>query len=90
MTFHIGQKVVCVDNVGNHYLCMDEVYVVAGFGLTPLGNNGIFIEGAAQRSHNDEAGRPSPFYMRRFRPAVECKTDISIFTEMLTKTGVNA
>ena len=30
------------------------------------------------------------FAPKRFRPAVERKTDISIFTEMLTKTGVDA
>ena len=87
MTFHVGQKVVCVD-VGepNEHLRVGAVYTVAGGGGNWLREPSIFL---VETKHPLSG---LPFWSRRFRPIVERKTDISIFTKMLTpkKIGVDA
>jgi hypothetical protein len=84
MTFHVGQKVVCVDDSlpanpwhRQHPLVKAQVYVVRELHLYP-DCNCVDIDGS---------GRMWQHW--RFRPLIEKKTDISIFTEMLTpKTRV--
>lgn len=77
MAFHVGQKVVCVD-VNNyfmsgepHALVLNAVYEVCedhGWAVNLIGF---------------PSGYMTAFNNIRFRAAVERKTNISIFTEML-------
>lgn len=79
MTFRVGQKVVCVDAMPcTTTLVENAIYTVDR--IYPLGI--VVVEIPAPGNNG--------FFFRRFRPVVERKTDISIFTEMLTKTGVDA
>lgn len=83
MNFRVGQKVVCVDaSEKNGRWFADapiegRVYTIVGFAETKRGT-GLLLQEIA----NDEefCGSYSP---NRFRPIVERKTDISIFTAML-------
>lgn len=85
MTFRVGQKVVCVDDsrpvVGwaKQWLRKGNIYEIRS--IEPDGD-----------IHLIEIARESgtPFYHSRFRPIVERKTDISIFTAMLKPQGVDA
>lgn len=97
MNFRVGQKVVCVDDDwsrlsqvhrccapnrpsrGNTYTIRAMSYVVDGRQTVLLEEikNGI-VEWKAPWGKQEPA-----FYIGRFRPLVEKKTDISIFTEML-------
>jgi hypothetical protein len=71
MTFRVGQKVVCVDAVGQElFLRHDEVYVVDS--ISPCG---AYLR----------VGHAGGHYKRRFRPIVERKTDITVFTKILRK-----
>jgi hypothetical protein len=84
MAFRVGQKVVCVNEApdpDSFFLETDvlrngAVYTVASIGPTHWGNPGVALI---------EVPRPMGMSFRasRFRPAVERKTDISIFTEIL-------
>lgn len=88
MTFRVGQPVECVEGCSNPtwYLEKGKIYIVSDVGLF------------CDRLHVDLEGfPPSPlgplaFRASRFRPIVERKTDISIFTAMLTpsKRSVDA
>jgi hypothetical protein len=91
MNFHVGQKVVCVsdDFVGK----CGEIFPVVGGAYTircfdepePDGTTFIFlveILNIADEYDDDDFGECS-FATECFRPAVERKTDISIFTNML-------
>jgi len=85
MNFRVGQKIVCVDNSVD-YGCtwqpgecpqIGEVYTVERIGF--------YFSPSVQLV---ELPRTCPvhkwFRQSRFRPIVERKTDISIFTKMLT------
>lgn len=94
MTFHVGQKVVCVDAGG-----LDRLYVLGVDGrivhepYCSLRLGEIYTISAIfphhLRGHSVatllETERPPGlgYRLARFRPVVERKTDISIFTEML-------
>jgi hypothetical protein len=83
MTFRVEQKVVCVDaGVGamdaSLYLKQGGIYTVSivridALGVLVLGLSGVVYHWRASR----------------FRPAVERKTDISIFTAMLKPSKVS-
>ncbi|ASS55887.1 hypothetical protein [Rhizobium leguminosarum] len=89
--FHVGQKVVCIwedtGEPGPEPKC-GVVYTVSA----------VFM--AADLPHIDLVELPCPdtdewfggYKAEAFRPVAERKTDISIFTDMLTKqrTGVQA
>lgn len=103
MTFHVGQKVVCIDdqvrvsarNPGifkrfrkfrdlHHNLNEGDIYTI-----TALGSEWDVIKNAefltllvdgAWHFGSRHVGFPS----FQFRPVVETKTDISVFTKMLT------
>lgn len=99
--FRVGQKVVCIDDAclpgykwGEGKPEVGKVYTVREIGLIS------FIDGSPC-IRLEELYRPNarahgvkhpdmPYMARRFRPAIERKTDISIFTKMLTKQTVKA
>jgi hypothetical protein len=79
VTFRVGQKVVCVDDRSSYCnasrscpLKKMTVYEIVDICKTPDG-----------ASHLKVPGLEPYFSSRRFRPLVERKTDISIFTAML-------
>lgn len=81
--FHVGQKVVCVDasegeRSGKVMLTLNAVYTISEIcAEVRFGERGVFVAEISRK-----ISRPG-FKARRFRPAVEKKTDISIFKEML-------
>jgi hypothetical protein len=88
MTFRVGQKVVCVSTdafnsnegaVGS-WLRVDAVYTVSALGAHPRYPDLPCV-------YLCEVNRTAPFAASRFRPVVERKTDISIFTEILRKAS---
>lgn len=103
MAFHVGQKVVCVDvsaplagktirgslvNANLNGLTLGATYTVRGFGISWTdGSAGIYLDEIVRIAHE---GAEITFAARRFRPVIERKTDISIFTAMLTPNRVNA
>lgn len=86
MMFRVGQKVVCVDGDPLWGLCTGSIYTIARVGF--------YRAGQASRLHVDvsEIKNSIPLGWRatRFRPLSERKTDISIFTKMLSEENVNA
>lgn len=84
--FRVGQKVVCVDasGVASPFIVRGRVYTITGFDNRRAGNSdqpGLYLaEVRAVETRENYAS----FLARRFRPIVERKTDISIFTKMLT------
>ncbi len=73
--FNIGQRVLCVDDSGTALVKRGKIYTVHGIGASPkLGLAMLWLGGVPNGG----------MYARRFRPIVERKTDISIFTKMLT------
>lgn len=88
--FRVGQKVVCVDampkptnSLGMHGLAEKMIYTIRR-----ISGGSVWLE---------EILRPSgwavcrlfaecPYDARRFRPLVERKTDISVFTALLNPT----
>lgn len=88
MAFHVGQRVVCVNDRpinGPHLggLKRGQVYTVSGFGACADGSLGVHVEEIWR-----EGG--TPFFAHRFRPVVERKTSIAIFEAMLTPSQVEA
>lgn len=93
--FRIGQKVVCIDDDWSHprdYLVtnfpkLNVIYTVRGFVEDSTGQDRTFIL-------LDEVVNPliggieSSFLAACFRPAVERKTSIDIFTAMLNQSQV--
>jgi hypothetical protein len=99
MTFRIGQKVVCVDasdgvvgaSMFSDRLVKGNIYTIRGFNSPDYLNDtlGLLLEeiiGEISTSWDEEYG----FRQNRFRPIVERKTDISVFTAMLTDKRVDA
>ncbi len=88
MTFHIGQKVECIDeddqdlNDGDTPVAKGTFYHIREV-FDHWQGPGVRVQEI--RNPIDRA-----YFISRFRAVVEAKTDISIFTEMLTKTGVDA
>ena len=77
MTFRVNQKVVCVDAHGSFGKLRDgQIYTVSDMGMFI----GFYLIDLAEV----ETEVPHAWFPRRFRPLVESKTDISIFTKMLT------
>lgn len=100
MSFHVGQKVVCVDDAYFWYPGLVQrpvrgiVYVIRAFtyGICSDGSRGEGLLLVGVQNRNGAGGLEHGFKPGRFRPIVERKTDISIFTAMLTpaKQGVSA
>ena len=82
--FRVGQKVVCVDADGAP-LSVGAIYTIASIGPTVFGHwRGRFYKISAVYLHEVE---PNPgcdgFFPKRFRPAVDRPTNISVFTSLL-------
>lgn len=96
MTFRVGQKVVCVDacfvevpnipTLGAVYT-IREIFV--NFGCPIRGGCGVYVEEITNPIHQI-SGMEYGFYSFHFRPIVERKTSIEIFTAMLKPTKVDA
>lgn len=87
MNFHVGQKVVCIDdNFSRKFVTnpvMSKIYTLRE--VYPFADGiGVLLDEIRNepRQWSDDYGEPG-FRASRFRPVVEKKTDISIFTEML-------
>lgn len=93
--FHVGQKVVCIDDsigLDGSAAPIEEgrIYTIRGVtkGHSVRGEGiGLLFEEIPPLP-----AFPKGYIHSRFRPVVERKTDISIFTDMLnkTRTGVPA
>ncbi len=101
MTFRVGQKVVCINvewRVGhNRKLArpvQNGIYTVRDFFAWPGAAHGPHVRLEEIRNEkqlwSDATYDEVAFSASRFRPIVGRKTDISIFTEMLTPQGVDA
>lgn len=91
MAFRIGQKVVCVDARGRFCAetqpVLNAIYTISGLHVDEDGDLIChLVEIARSDSAKQQWNNPNLGYdTRRFRPVIERKTDISIFTEMLTR-----
>jgi len=95
MTFRVGQKVVCVDDAPKFVdqypyrrklpisVKKGEIYTISGVVLTPAGKIGVYLLEVKSAYPPFKDGMERTFLPERFRPVVERKTDISIFTAML-------
>lgn len=88
MTFRVGQKVVCVE-AGWPNLTEGKVYTISNIcpvcsGYEPSCNEGFSFIDQLGAPHKDGT-RCNAWPTRIFRPIVERKTDISVFTEILRK-----
>ena len=94
--FRLGQKVVCVDDSPGpvarmHYqLELNAVYTIRGFCENIHGEIGLLLEEVWPDAPPLMSGQERGFRQSRFRPAIERKTDISIFTKMLTDESVSS
>jgi hypothetical protein len=96
MTFRIGQKVVCIDNGPNPKLknnfwigdipIVGNIYTISGFGFAEATNEELLVLVEIKNCSRHGIG----YSAWRFRPVVERKTDISIFTAMLKPSKVDA
>lgn len=92
MTFRVGQKVVCVNAEGSANLVKGAVYTIETILPEMLGTWGdeyvvaigiLLVETTPDTDYDC-------FFPTRFRPVVERKTSIEIFTRMLTDQKVEA
>ncbi len=89
--FHIGQKVVCINASHAPFkgrppgLVKGRIYTVSAIGLT----NHLDPEQLPCISVDELANPYIAVWSHRFHPVIERKTDISIFTAMLTPSKVN-
>lgn len=96
MSFHVGQKVVCIKN-GWDSLTYNEVgpafrsvYTIRTIDAED-GDAMLRFEEIVNEVHNYREGQHEcQFWARWFRPVIERKTDISIFTAMLKPSKVEA
>lgn len=94
--FRVGQKVVCVNDQPRLIelfpyraglptnLQSGQIYTITGTTVDDSGEPGVYLAEAKSSLRPFRDGRERSFWCGRFRPIVERKTDISIFTEMLT------
>ncbi len=85
MAFRIGQKVICVDADGAPMLAKGAVYTIKAIG--PVGvcrwRDQIMEIASIYLYETEPERRFDGFSPLRFRPAVDRKFDISVFTRML-------
>lgn len=95
--FHVGQKVACIRD--SYYggptdvfePIVGSVYTIRSIRVDVLRPQyGVSLVFEEITNSIDRGGREPGFYSSRFRPIVERKTDISIFTAMLTPNKVEA
>lgn len=87
--FYVGQKVVCVDDVPRKFGGLDDlragnIYTIRWIGIH---KNAVCVRVCEIPAR---ARRPFdlPYFADRFRPVVEKKTDISIFTGILRRETI--
>lgn len=85
MAFYVGQKVVCVDDSPSKWgdpslLTKGAIYTIR---KVVMEGRGVWLDEVSHDRPDNIFGYEA-FWAWRFRPAVEKKTDISIFTKMLT------
>lgn len=89
MSFHVGQKVVCVDDsphpspnfCGIKHLKKNSIYTVRGFGYYPVtGSHGLYVEELILPIHYP-SGLEYAYAPRQFRPLRT--TSIEVFQQML-------
>lgn len=99
MTFWVGQKVVCVREAPHAiwadcvYPRFHEVYMIRTLRVNPRTQslNCLVVEIVNPERDAPPDGFGEPYFgIWRFRPIVERKTDISIFTKMLKRDKVRA
>lgn len=78
MTFHVGQKLECLN--ADHSTCLRRGDIYVCLATEPSCE---FVGVNCCALHVNELPW-AQWFKSRFRPVVERKTDISIFTEMLT------
>lgn len=89
MTFHVGQKVVCVDDTkANVPVALDRMGGLTRGRIYTVRQNGLasWIDGRPC-VRLEEIVRPfpdTPYWAHRFRPVIERETSIEVFTAMLT------
>lgn len=87
MVFYVGQKVVCVDAGESKFSCTPTptfltegaVYEIESIAPAPNGFPGFAVQLVGIRDETKRWG----FASYRFRPVVERKTSIEVFTAML-------
>lgn len=84
--FRVGQKVVCVKgpllkNSNTIQPKIGEIYTIREIYVDPLGGEGLRLVEIICPKHS--SGMEYGYFRSRFRPVVERKTDISVFTEIL-------
>lgn len=89
MTFHVGQKVVCVDDKPRDdwrptFLKKGSIYTITWVYCVPAGSGVLLYE--VENPYPDRLG----WYSDRFRPIEERKTDITVFQKMLTPKKLEA
>ena len=97
MTFRVWQKVVCISQNPKWgefpnviFPQIDAVYTIRDIGPSYHSKcKGLAVRLLEIRNSDTDMGEPN-FFAFRFRPLVERKTDISIFTRMLTPKKVGA
>jgi hypothetical protein len=96
MTFHVGQKVVCVkaewsDLNGETAPVAGGIYTIRAIITYPDDFAGLLlVEIINAPRYYAEGLFECDFIATKFRPIVERKTDISIFTAMLTGSKIGA
>jgi hypothetical protein len=98
MTFRVGQKVVCNRNTKWEGGFQDEIdpiyghiYTIRGIVHYPFGPAGLLLVEIVNAPRSYEEGfYECDFQAPNFRPVVERKTDISVFTAMLTGSKIGA
>lgn len=86
MSYYIGQRVICINDTPNDYEPViypkkGRTYTIRAF--NPPGRS-IHLEEIVNKPRDYSSGfHECYFYLWRFRPVHERKTDISIFTAML-------
>ena len=92
--FHIGQRVVCIHDVGyqpanefQNVPLKGSIYTVRGFVSPDIGYErtpGMLLEEIMNPPWEYKEGVFEPsFHPYHFRPLVQHKTDITVFTRML-------
>lgn len=90
MTFNVGQKVECIKRdrwtffSGEIVPVFKGIYTIRAIDVDPEGTFLRFVEIVNAPAEYDNGYGECSFWIRRFRPVVERKTDISIFTAILT------
>ncbi len=88
MTFRAGMKVICIDNHGASQLALNGKYTIKAIHDDECAvkwRGKLVIMASVWLYEAEPEGGYHGFAIARFRPAVDRKTDISVFKKLLTK-----